>query len=72
MSHDCIRRVNELLREHNTVISQAVSFSDPSRELIQVATAKVDSLVRSKPKALFASFCPFCGLKLASESSDAV
>lgn len=64
MSHDCVKTLNEQLAQYNTQVAGAISFSDPSRELIQVVTAKADPRVRGKPRALFASFCPFCGVSL--------
>ena len=62
--HDCIQRINEQLTAHNTRIAQAIDFSGKNRELIQVATVKADEGVRKKPSAMFATFCPFCGVKL--------
>jgi hypothetical protein len=62
--HDCVARLNKQLAEHNTCLAFALSFSAPSRELIQVTTVKARDEVRKKPMALYASFCPFCGVKL--------
>lgn len=62
--HDCVRRVNEELKVHNTQIGWALSLGNPGRELIPVATIKADSSVRKKPMALYATYCPFCGNKL--------
>jgi hypothetical protein len=66
-AHDCVRRINALLTESNTQIETALSFSNPTRELIRVATCKRDTNKRGKPVAFFASFCPFCGVSLARE-----
>lgn len=65
MAHDCTKRINELLATRNTELASAISFSSPESELIQVATVKKDSKQRGKPVAMFASFCPFCGVQLA-------
>lgn len=62
--HDCVRRVNLLMDGQNTVISQAISVGNSSRELIIVATSKKDPRRRGKPAVMFASHCPFCGRKL--------
>ena len=62
--HDCIKRINEQLKPFNTALSMAVDFSGKNRELIQLATVKADSTNRKKPSAMFASHCPFCGVKL--------
>lgn len=64
MTHDCVQRINALLADKNTAIATAISFSDQGRELIQITTCKKDSKVRGKPVLFFASYCPFCGVKL--------
>lgn len=66
--HNCFERINEQLKPHNTQLAMAIDFSGKNRELIQVTTVKADSAVRKKPSALFASFCPFCGVKLEGVS----
>lgn len=63
-THDCIATTNALLKPRNTALASAISFSAPTRELIQVTTVKADSSLRGKPVVMFASFCPFCGVKL--------
>lgn len=63
-THDCVKRVNDQLREYNTQILTAVSLGDPERELIAIGTIKADHQVRKKPVAMYASYCPFCGVKL--------
>ena len=64
MSHDCVKRINALLVDQNTVIAEAISFGAPDREMIQVVTAKANPNKRGKPSNFFATFCPFCGVKL--------
>jgi hypothetical protein len=63
--HDCIKSMNEGLKPYNTQLSMAIDFSGKNRELIQLATVKADNAVRKKPASVFASYCPFCGVKLA-------
>lgn len=63
--HDCIANINAHLKGRNTRIALAVSCV-PDQELIQVTTAKVDETKRGRPVLMFASYCPFCGVKLAS------
>ena len=60
----CVKRINALLVDQNTVIAEAISFSNPEREMIQIVTAKANQSKRGKPSNFFASFCPFCGVKL--------
>ncbi len=62
--HDCVQRVNEKLREHNTQLHTAYSLTDPMRELIHIKTTKLDPTQRGRPLSLFATYCPFCGEKL--------
>lgn len=62
--HDCIGNINQQLKDHNTRIAEAISLSAEPRELIQIATVKLDSSNRKKPANLFATYCPFCGVKL--------
>lgn len=66
--HDCFKRINEQLKPHNTQLAMAIDFSGKNRELIQVTTVKADDKVRKKPAAMFASHCPFCGVKLAGST----
>lgn len=67
--HDCVQRMNAALAEHNTQIAVAISFTEPSRELIKVTTCKTDSGKRGKPMTVLATFCPFCGKSLAKETT---
>jgi hypothetical protein len=70
MSHDCIDRIDKALLEHSTRLSIAFTLSNPSRELIQVATMKSDPSSKKKPKVMYASFCPFCGLSLEQQNKE--
>lgn len=67
-THDCVKRVNDQLRAYNTRLSTSISFSQPERELIALETVKADSFVKKKPVAMYASHCPFCGVKLRGAS----
>ena len=64
MSHDCVKRINALLVDQNTVISEPISFGNVGREMIQIVTAKANPAKRVRPSNFFASYCPFCGVKL--------
>lgn len=65
--HDCVDRLNGKLAEFNTRLPFAISFDEPSREMIRVSTVKAKEDVRKKPMALYASFCPFCGVNLRAK-----
>lgn len=67
MTHDCVKLINEQLKAGNTEISMGISFNDPARELIQIATTKAATSQRGRPTTLYATFCPFCGVKLESQ-----
>lgn len=60
---DCNDRVNEKLREHNTMLN--CNFLDP--EMTFVETIKIHSKIRGKPKMMAATFCPFCGEKYSGK-----
>lgn len=60
--HNCVHEINEELRAHNSILSQALSLS--GRELIALSTTKLDSKKRGRPINVFASYCPFCGIQL--------
>jgi len=62
--HRCITEINDRLKEHNAVLSMAIDFSGKGRELVALSVEKLDSKVRKKPPAMFASYCPFCGRDL--------
>lgn len=62
--HDCVQRINEQLSSYNTRLGSAISFGDQTRELIPILTVKADEKVRRKPASMFATYCPFCGVKL--------
>lgn len=71
MSHDCVKRINEqLAAQCNTQLASAISFDDPSRELILVATVKKNPKVRERALTFFASHCPFCGIKLNDRPAE--
>lgn len=64
-NHDCVKRINEQLRESNLEMPLAISLGNTGRELIQVAIVKRHDAPRgTKLMSLFASYCPFCGKKL--------
>lgn len=65
MNHDCVAKINELLKPRNTQLAPILAVS--SREYIQLQTCKLDSKTKGKPLALFSTYCPFCGVKLNEE-----
>jgi len=62
-THDCVARVNELLKPHNTALTGVINFGE-GPERIALATTKADDKVRKKPAMFFATYCPMCGVKL--------
>ena len=67
--HDCIARIDEQLKDHNTQIAIAFNFVTGALA-IQVPTMKLDPSKRGKPAAPYASFCPFCGVSLAASKGQ--
>lgn len=68
MAHDCVERVNALLKEHNTRLLDIIALaSGPQPKRIALATQKADDKVRKKPALFFASYCPMCGIKLGEK-----
>lgn len=65
---DCVSRVNEGLKADNTRIALSVSIVNQSLvERLSIETELVEKRrVGKKPVRLFASYCPFCGEKLAA------
>jgi hypothetical protein len=55
----CIAAVNKLLALRDTKLM--VPIYGP--QLCMVQTMKLDDKKRGKPVSVFASFCPFCGIK---------
>lgn len=70
---DCIERVNEKLKEANmnTVIDLPLIISGNRFGVGRccVETRKLDEKNRKKPVSLFATFCPFCGVKYEEKSA---
>lgn len=63
MSCECIEVVNKELAEHNTqILLPMFTVGDNVRRPF-VETAKLDDKKRGKPLAMFATFCPFCGMR---------
>lgn len=65
---NCIEKVNKLLEESgtNTALDIPVTFSFEAKNTlkanrVRVATKKRESQKRGQPKAVLATFCPFCG-----------
>lgn len=59
MRCECIETVNAELAPRNTKI--VIPMFGPQRPFVE--TCKLDDKKRGKPVGLFASFCPFCGVK---------
>ena len=69
MSCDCIKHVNALLKDRNTALVQPLILSDSPCALL-VETYQIET-GRGKPKkvSMFASFCPFCGIRYEKEEA---
>jgi hypothetical protein len=66
---DCIETANKHLAEFNTKIELPMWTSSGTRRPF-VQTVKFDEKKRVKPRAMFASYCPFCGEKYTDGKTD--
>jgi hypothetical protein len=64
MSCDCIQHVDAMLAERNTRIMLPIVFSEDQTPRPMIVTDQIQT-GRGKQKAcgMFATFCPFCGVK---------
>lgn len=64
---DCISKMNDVLREHNTALT--VPLLGEPRALVDVYQVETG---RGKKRAVhvFANHCPFCGEKYAREAQS--
>lgn len=72
MTCTCIETVNELLKPRNTKLHEPMMIFNEDRQhhRLFVETAQIET-GRGKPKAvsMFASFCPFCGVKYGEDAA---
>jgi hypothetical protein len=57
---DCIKRVDDHLKQFNTRI-ELPWWSSSGQNTPFIQTMKLDQSKRGKPQRLAATFCPFCG-----------
>lgn len=66
-AHPCIKQVDKTLSPHNTRLKLGVMFNvltGREREVLLIATEKVDPSKRRWMKNVAATYCPFCGKKI--------
>jgi len=72
MTCSCIETVNEKLAERNTRLTIPIVFgkSNLSADRLMIVTEQIET-GRGKAKAtgIFASFCPFCGVKYEGDAA---
>ena len=61
-SCECLAKVNKALERHGTKLVECFSLLASSGCAV-VASEKIPTLRRVKPKTVIASYCPFCGKK---------
>lgn len=67
--HECAGQtaICEKLAESNTRLGWGFCIrpgAGRAGTYVQIATVKLDPGIRGRPKAVFATYCPFCGKKL--------
>jgi hypothetical protein len=68
---ECIKKANEVLRPHNTVLDVKLSFTaDMKKQLerIHVPTRKISSRGK-RAMVVWANYCPLCGEKAEASQS---
>lgn len=72
MTCNCVKEVNSKLAAHNTRLTQAIMFGHHDHDCLMLETEQVEK-GRGKPKAkaMFLTFCPFCGTKYSPEGGAA-
>lgn len=65
MACDCIQEVNAMLAERNTRLTLPIMLGADQTPRLMIVTEQIEG-GRGKKKAcgMFASFCPFCGVKI--------
>jgi hypothetical protein len=68
----CVEEVNSKLAEYNTRLTQAIMFGPHDHDCLMLETEQIEK-GRGKPKAkaMFLTYCPFCGAKYSPEESAA-
>ena len=62
---ECKEKVDVKLVQFNTrLVSPYVLVDGASSKPVVIATEKINTRQRGKVRTLFATFCPFCGVKL--------
>lgn len=69
MACNCIETVDAMLAERNTRITLPIMFSPDQTARPMIVTEQIET-GRGKAKAcgMFATFCPFCGVKIEAET----
>lgn len=69
MTCECEKKINEALAPMNGRIKKLIGFDDKmsASERLVVATEKIDTRKRKSAPIAVASYCPWCGVKLADD-----
>lgn len=69
---DCITRLNEHLKPHNTRLTEVSMFNMKTgtcRQSLTIGSQKIGRS-RAKAKVVLPTFCPFCGERVAPKDDD--
>lgn len=72
----CIDKMDKLLAAHNTELDTnfVLTVGERSKvkfhQLVRIATKKIDKGIRGKLKSVVPTYCPFCGVKLPSDTES--
>lgn len=73
MSHECFKRFDEVLANHNGRLAFSLQVTDGLglRGRLLIATEKLNKAIRKPVPNVVATHCPFCGVHLDSEGGEA-
>lgn len=70
---ECLKIVDAQLEKFNTRVGTAFSISKDLSVMsldIVIASEKIDTKKRGRPRTIVAAYCPFCGIKREKPASN--
>jgi hypothetical protein len=67
---DCLSRINESLKEHNTKLATGFCLSLDLSETDLLPILQTEKIGRGRKVLVIPTFCPFCGTKYPRAKDD--